>query len=220
MELPEMESVASAIGISVPVFRFLLCFAATIPVSFFHRLVPGGPVARHLYAAMTGAVLSYLSFGLSSNLHFLVPMFLGYASMVLCRKYCGTITFFSAFGYLIGWYLTFSFAIFTISDLLCWSLLGNLLILFDGQCISWFFKFLLFCLFDLHELLDECIEVLNWSMVICWNDHSRTKNWNSTHHLKWEMIIINFDDANAWVRISMDLPFDEYIWTNLSYLSV
>ncbi|CAA2957330.1 lysophospholipid acyltransferase 1-like [Olea europaea subsp. europaea] len=102
MELPEMESVASAIGISVPVFRFLLCFAATIPVSFVHRLVPGGPVARHLYAAMTGAVLSYLSFGFSSNLHFLVPMFLGYASMVLCRKYCGTITFFSAFGYLIG----------------------------------------------------------------------------------------------------------------------
>ncbi|CAA3005603.1 lysophospholipid acyltransferase 1-like [Olea europaea subsp. europaea] len=102
MALPEMESMASAIGLSVPVLRFLLCFAATIPVSLFHRFVPGGPVARHLYAATTGAVLSYLSFGFSSNLHFLVPMFLGYASMVLCRKYCGIITFFLAFGYLIG----------------------------------------------------------------------------------------------------------------------
>ncbi|KAL3818114.1 hypothetical protein ACJIZ3_004019 [Penstemon smallii] len=99
MELPDM---ASAIGVSVPVLRFLLCFAATIPVSFFHRFVPGGAAARHLYAAATGAILSYLSFGFSSNLHFLVPMLLGYASMVICRKYCGIITFFLAFGYLIG----------------------------------------------------------------------------------------------------------------------
>ncbi|KAL0324346.1 UNVERIFIED_CONTAM: Lysophospholipid acyltransferase 1 [Sesamum calycinum] len=104
MELPEMESMASAIGVSVPVLRFLLCFIATIPVSFFHRFVPGGATARHLYAAATGAILSYLSFGFSSNLHFLVPMLLGYASMVLYRKYCGIITFFLAFGYLIGWY--------------------------------------------------------------------------------------------------------------------
>ncbi|KAK6130105.1 hypothetical protein DH2020_036155 [Rehmannia glutinosa] len=102
MELPEMDSMASAIGVSVPVLRFLLCFAATIPVSFFHRFVPGGPTARHLYAAATGAFLSYLSFGFSSNLHFVVPMISGYASMVLCRKYCGIITFFLAFGYLIG----------------------------------------------------------------------------------------------------------------------
>ncbi|KAI3453656.1 hypothetical protein Pfo_010319 [Paulownia fortunei] len=102
MELPEMDSMASAIGVSVPVLRFLLCFAVTIPVSFFHRLVPGGPKARHLYAAATGAFLSFLSFGFSSNLHFIVPMLLGYASMVLCRKYCGIITFFLAFGYLIG----------------------------------------------------------------------------------------------------------------------
>ncbi|KAL8556930.1 hypothetical protein ACS0TY_004415 [Phlomoides rotata] len=102
MELPEMESMASAIGVSVAVLRFLLCFVATIPVSFFHRFVPGGPTARHLYAAATGALLSYLSFGFSSNLHFVVPMLLGYASMVLCRKYCGVITFFMAFGYLIG----------------------------------------------------------------------------------------------------------------------
>ncbi|XP_051137452.1 lysophospholipid acyltransferase 1-like [Andrographis paniculata] len=102
MGLPAMDSMAAAIGVSVPVLRFLLCFVATIPVSWFHRFVPGGPTARHFYAAVTGAVLSYLSFGFSSNLHFLVPMLLGYASMVLCRKYSGAITFFLAFGYLIG----------------------------------------------------------------------------------------------------------------------
>lgn len=106
MSLPEMESMASAIGVSIPVFRFLLCFVGTIPVSFLHRFVPCGS-GRHFYAAVSGAVLSYLSFGFSSNLHFLVPMLLGYGSMVLCRAYCGIITFFLAFGYLIGWYITF-----------------------------------------------------------------------------------------------------------------
>ena len=100
----EMESMASAIGVSVPVLRFLLCFVATIPVSFFHRLVPGGPTARHLYAALTGALLSYISFGFSSNLHFLVPMLISYASMIIYRKRCGVISFLSAMGYLIGWY--------------------------------------------------------------------------------------------------------------------
>ncbi|KAI3822185.1 hypothetical protein L1987_09769 [Smallanthus sonchifolius] len=98
----EMESMASAIGLSVPVLRFLLCFVATIPVSFFHRLVPGGATARHLYAAFTGALLSYVSFGFSSNLHFLVPMLISYTSMIVYRKRCGLISFLSAMGYLIG----------------------------------------------------------------------------------------------------------------------
>nr|XP_010934444.1 lysophospholipid acyltransferase 1 isoform X2 [Elaeis guineensis] len=100
MEL-EMESIAAAIGVSVPVLRFLHCFVATIPVSLAWRLVPG-TLPKHLYAAVTGAVLSYLSFGLSSNLHFLIPMALGYASMRLFRRHCGIITFFIGFGYLIG----------------------------------------------------------------------------------------------------------------------
>ncbi|PHT57945.1 Lysophospholipid acyltransferase 2 [Capsicum baccatum] len=101
MGLPELAPLASAIGVSVPVLRFLLCFVATIPVSFLHRFVPTA-VGRHLYAAVTGAVLSYLSFGFSSNLHFFGPMLLGYSSMVLCRRYCGIITYIAAFGYLIG----------------------------------------------------------------------------------------------------------------------
>ncbi|XP_059442887.1 lysophospholipid acyltransferase 1-like [Corylus avellana] len=100
MEL-DMGSMAAAIGVSVPVLRFLLCFVATIPVSFLWRLVPGR-LGKHMYAAGSGALLSYLSFGFSSNLHFLVPMLLGYASMVLFRRRCGIITFFLGFGYLIG----------------------------------------------------------------------------------------------------------------------
>nr|KJB68443.1 hypothetical protein B456_010G246400 [Gossypium raimondii] len=100
MEL-DMVTMAASIGVSVPVIRFLLCFVTTIPVSFLWRLVPG-PLAKHLYSAFTGALLSYLSFGFSSNLHFLVPMLLGYAAMVLYRPKCGIITFFLGFGFLIG----------------------------------------------------------------------------------------------------------------------
>ncbi|XP_062029680.1 lysophospholipid acyltransferase 1-like [Rosa rugosa] len=97
----EMESMAGSIGVSVPVLRFLLCYVATIPVSVLWRFVPG-PVAKHIYAAASGAILSYLSFGFSSNLHFLVPMSLGYASMLFFRAHCGIITFLLGFGYLIG----------------------------------------------------------------------------------------------------------------------
>lgn len=99
-----MDSMASAIGVSVPVLRFLLCFVATIPVSFLWRLVPG-TLPKHLYSALSGAIISYLSFGFSSNLHFLVPMTLGYGSMLLFRRRCGTFTFFAGFGYLIGWWV-------------------------------------------------------------------------------------------------------------------
>ncbi|XP_010255524.1 PREDICTED: lysophospholipid acyltransferase 1-like [Nelumbo nucifera] len=98
---PDMESMASSISVSVPVLRFLLCFVATIPVSFLWRLVPG-TIPKHLYSAASGAVLSYLSFGLSSNLHFLVSMLMGYTSMLVYRRRCGIISFFTGFGYLIG----------------------------------------------------------------------------------------------------------------------
>ncbi|KAA3484186.1 lysophospholipid acyltransferase 1-like [Gossypium australe] len=96
-----LETMAAAIGVSVPVLRFLLCFVATIPVSFLWRFVPG-TLPKHVYSAFSGVVLSYLSFGISSNLLFLVPMLLGYAAMLLYRPKCGIITFLLSFGYLIG----------------------------------------------------------------------------------------------------------------------
>ncbi|XP_027334649.1 lysophospholipid acyltransferase 1-like isoform X1 [Abrus precatorius] len=100
MDLP-LDSMAASIGVSVPVLRFLLCFVATIPLSFLCRVLPRG-LPKHLYSAVVGIVLSYLSFGFSSNLHFLAPMLLGYAAMLLYRPRCGIITFFTGFGYLIG----------------------------------------------------------------------------------------------------------------------
>ncbi|XP_015965326.3 lysophospholipid acyltransferase 1-like [Arachis duranensis] len=97
----ELEPMAASIGVTVPVLRFLLCFAATIPLSFLWRIVPGR-LPKHLYSAGVGVSLSYISFGLSSNMHFSVLIMIGYSSMLLFRPRCGILTFFLGFGYLIG----------------------------------------------------------------------------------------------------------------------
>ncbi|XAR55034.1 1-acylglycerophosphocholine O-acyltransferase [Bertholletia excelsa] len=97
-----MEAIAMATGLSVPVLRFLVALLSTMPAGLLWRVVPGGPAGKHLFSAASGVFLSYVSFGFSSNLHFLVTMLIGYASMALYRRRCGLITFFLGFGYLIG----------------------------------------------------------------------------------------------------------------------
>jgi hypothetical protein len=57
--------------------------------------------ARHLYAAATGALLSYFSFGAASNVYFGILMLVSYASMLFSRRHCGIITFVIAFALLI-----------------------------------------------------------------------------------------------------------------------
>eukprot|EP00249_Psilotum_nudum_P037077 c9421_g1_i1 orf=269-1687(+) len=96
-----IEETAAWLGVSVPVFRFLACFLVTFPCCWLWHFVPGAK-ARHLYSGLTGLMLSYYAFGLESNLHFLAPVLMGYISMVLCRRHCGSITFVTAFTYLIG----------------------------------------------------------------------------------------------------------------------
>ncbi|KAL2920605.1 Lysophospholipid acyltransferase 1 [Bienertia sinuspersici] len=97
----DMSSMAAALGLSIPVLRFLLCFVATIPISLIWRIIPR-TLPKHIYSAFTGVLLCYLSFGVSSNLHFLVSISIGYLSMLVCRPKCGVIAFLGAFGYLIG----------------------------------------------------------------------------------------------------------------------
>ncbi|KAL4397531.1 hypothetical protein AHAS_Ahas01G0201200 [Arachis hypogaea] len=102
----ELEPMAASIGVTVPVLRFLLCFAATVPLSFLWRIVPG-LLPKHLYSTGIGVSLSYIFFGLSSNMHFLVLIMVGYSFLLLLRPRCGILTFFLGFGYLIGWYATY-----------------------------------------------------------------------------------------------------------------
>ncbi|CAL9073849.1 unnamed protein product [Musa textilis] len=80
---------AAAIEIFIPILRVLLCFVVTIPALLAWQVVPRA-VPRHHYAALSGADLS---FGASFNLHFVIPLAVGYA---------GVITFFTGFDYLVG----------------------------------------------------------------------------------------------------------------------
>lgn len=104
--MASLEGIASVLGVSVPVTRFLLCFLGSIPCSAVARLMPAGRV-RNLYAAATGIVLSYYSFGPEANLFFILPIVVGYGSMLLARRHCAAITFSVAFGFLLIWYVRF-----------------------------------------------------------------------------------------------------------------
>lgn len=95
-----LEAVAEMLGVGVPVLRFLVCFLASIPCSWLWRYVPS-PTARHFYAAVTGALLSYFSFGAASNVYFAALMLVSYTSMLVSRRYCGIITFVISFAFLI-----------------------------------------------------------------------------------------------------------------------
>ncbi len=97
-----MEAVAELLGTGVPMLRFLVCFLASIPCSWLWRYVPSA-AARHLYAAATGALLSYFSFGAASNFYFGILMLVSYGSMLFSRRHCGIITFVIAFAFLITW---------------------------------------------------------------------------------------------------------------------
>lgn len=97
-----LEGFASVLGVSVPVARFLVCFVASIPCSFLSRFVPAGGF-RNLFAAFTGSILSYYSFGAGANLYFCFPILVSYGSMILYRRNCGLFTFLAAFTFLITW---------------------------------------------------------------------------------------------------------------------
>ncbi|KAH9572669.1 hypothetical protein CY35_02G163900 [Sphagnum magellanicum] len=95
-----MEKVAGVFGIGAPVLRYLFGLLASIPCSWLRRYVPGA-TGRHLYAAATGALLSYCSFGATSTVYFGILMLGSYLSMLMFRRHCGIITFVHAFAILL-----------------------------------------------------------------------------------------------------------------------
>ena len=118
----------ATIRVSVLVSRFLLCFVVMIPMSFIHRFVLS-PFGKHLYAALSGAFLSYLSSKFSSNLHFLVSMLLGYLTVVLFWSYCESLCFYRS----LNCYVFLSFKLFVISEWMVTQIHGWLL----GKNLSW-----------------------------------------------------------------------------------
>lgn len=130
-----MKEAADAVGIGVPVLRFLLAFIASIPCSWLWRFAPSVQ-ARHLFAAVSGAILSYWAFGAQSNIYFLLPIFASYTAMVLDRRHCGIITFIVAFGILVFWYSLFHLELFSFHVVLLCSLMA--MVLYCGVTRSYF----------------------------------------------------------------------------------
>ena len=96
------QDVLSFLGVSPAVGRFLLFYVASIPCCWLHRFIRGATL-RHIFSAATGALLSYLAFGVGANLHFAVTIMIGYLAMLLDRRRSGLITFAAAMTFLIGW---------------------------------------------------------------------------------------------------------------------
>ncbi|CAI7840224.1 unnamed protein product, partial [Closterium sp. NIES-54] len=95
------EDFCASLGLSVGIGKFLVCYLISIPCCFLQRLLPAGTV-RHIWATLSGLVLTYIAFGYESLGHCVVACVVAYGSMLVYRKKCGVITFFTTFIYLIG----------------------------------------------------------------------------------------------------------------------
>ncbi|CAI5465325.1 unnamed protein product [Closterium sp. Yama58-4] len=104
VEMPAMagfEDFCVSLGLSVGIGKFLVCYLISIPCCFIQRFLPAGTV-RHIWATLSGLVLTYTAFGYESLGHCVVACVVAYGSMLVYRKKCGVITFFTTFIYLIG----------------------------------------------------------------------------------------------------------------------
>ncbi|GJP61509.1 hypothetical protein CLOP_g18663 [Closterium sp. NIES-67] len=95
------EDFCASLGLSVGIGKFLVCYLISIPCCFLQRLLPAGAV-RHVWATLSGLVLTYIAFGYESLGHCVVACVVAYGSMLVYRRQCGVITFFTTFAYLIG----------------------------------------------------------------------------------------------------------------------
>lgn len=62
----------------------------------------GWCAGRHLYAALTGFLLIYYSFG-NSTFHLLIPSAVTYLAMLRLRQHAATLSWLVTFSYLLFW---------------------------------------------------------------------------------------------------------------------
>ncbi|CAI5974242.1 unnamed protein product [Closterium sp. NIES-64] len=65
------EDFCASLGLSVGIGKFLVCYLISIPCCFLQRLLPAGTV-RHIWATLSGLVLTYIAFGYESLGHCVV----------------------------------------------------------------------------------------------------------------------------------------------------
>ncbi len=91
---------AESIGFTITMFRFVIAFLLSIPVSIVFKRFPKTVTGRHVYAIVTGFLLIYYPFG-AGCFHALVTSTVVYLFMTLFPAQCGTLAWFFSFPYLI-----------------------------------------------------------------------------------------------------------------------
>lgn len=91
---------AKSVGFTITMFRFVIAFLMSVPVSIVFRWFPKTVTGRHLYAIVTGFLLIYYPFG-AGCFHAIVTSTVVYIFMVLFPKQCGTLAWSFSFPYLI-----------------------------------------------------------------------------------------------------------------------
>lgn len=91
---------ADSLGFTITMFRFVIAFLMSVPVSMIFKRFPRTVTGRHVYAIVTGFLLIYYPFG-AGCFHALVTSTVVYLCMILFPTQCGTLAWFFSFPYLI-----------------------------------------------------------------------------------------------------------------------
>ncbi|CAI5475873.1 unnamed protein product [Closterium sp. Yama58-4] len=93
-------------GVDYSAAAYLVGALSSIPVAYLHRFI-GPPALRHVYAAVSGVLLSLISFTPDVLLHFILAAAFTLIVMRTQRRICGLVTFIGTFAHLIACHVIF-----------------------------------------------------------------------------------------------------------------
>ncbi|CAI5523829.1 unnamed protein product [Closterium sp. Naga37s-1] len=93
-------------GVDYSAAAYLVGALSSIPVAYLHRFI-GPPALRHVYAAVSGVLLSLISFTPDVLLHFILAAAFTLVVMRTQRSICGLVTFIGTFAHLIACHVIF-----------------------------------------------------------------------------------------------------------------
>ncbi|CAI5466391.1 unnamed protein product [Closterium sp. Yama58-4] len=93
-------------GVDYSAAAYLVGALSSIPFAYLHRFI-GPPALRHVYAAVSGVLLSLISFTPDVLLHFILAAAFTLVVMRTQRRICGLVTFIGTFAHLIACHVIF-----------------------------------------------------------------------------------------------------------------
>ncbi|GJP51711.1 hypothetical protein CLOM_g10860 [Closterium sp. NIES-68] len=93
-------------SVDYSVAAYLVGALSSVPVAYLHRFIRS-PALRHVYAAVSGVLLSLISFTPDVLLHFVLAAAFTLVAMRTQRSICGLVTFIGTFAHLIACHVIF-----------------------------------------------------------------------------------------------------------------